>query len=354
MAFPSLSNAVLEKLGLYGHATRNPLDEQGVEQKFTSLALAFTIDAATIKDRCNRQRRNRNQNESNFNLEVEKLKEKMTLLQPLCTDFESADLLSTLFSQLETLTNAASHVSISAERYGAVQHEERLTESVQLMVSHVQTLKQQRDSALRQLQYTKRVLHEPVISDNQKLPQGLNKVLMNKRRASTDSVCFSSLDPNFKLSRKVSDLSMRATLSKNRQSRLELGKELNEIREMTLDESSKDENNTIPGVSELQSCDFDSDFESTGGKTSFTCDTQFVNEISTLVRLKFSSYTEDILRRMKDFLKKWSEDGYLYAFLNSCAVLCFSVSILTLASIFLEQEYTKSSTYWLFPWLKKK
>ncbi|KAJ8964051.1 hypothetical protein NQ314_005192 [Rhamnusium bicolor] len=46
-------------------------------------------------------------------------------------------------------------VSISAERYGSVQHEERLTESVNLMVNHVQMLKQQRDSARRQLQYTK-------------------------------------------------------------------------------------------------------------------------------------------------------------------------------------------------------
>lgn len=86
---------------------------------------------------------------------MEKLKDKLALLKPLCTDYETADLLSSLYSQVETLTKAGSLVSIAAERYGAVQHEDRLTESVQLMVSHVQTLKQQRDSALRQLQYTK-------------------------------------------------------------------------------------------------------------------------------------------------------------------------------------------------------
>lgn len=57
--------------------------------------------------------------------------------------------------QIDTIMNAISLVSMSAERFGAVQHEERLTDSVGLMISHVQTLKQQRDAARRQLQFTK-------------------------------------------------------------------------------------------------------------------------------------------------------------------------------------------------------
>lgn len=51
--------------------------------------------------------------------------------------------------------NASNHATISAERYGAVQYEERLSESVNLMINYVDTLKHQRDSARRYLQYTK-------------------------------------------------------------------------------------------------------------------------------------------------------------------------------------------------------
>lgn len=79
---------------------RDNLSEADLEQKFTSLSLAFTIDATTIKDRCERQRRTRDQTENNFSLEVEKLKDKLALLKPLCTDYETADLLSSLYSQV--------------------------------------------------------------------------------------------------------------------------------------------------------------------------------------------------------------------------------------------------------------
>ncbi|KAJ8964052.1 hypothetical protein NQ314_005193 [Rhamnusium bicolor] len=61
--FPSLPNSVLEKMGLLGDGPRERLNEDELEQKFVSLALAFTIDAATIKDRCERQRRYRDQTE---------------------------------------------------------------------------------------------------------------------------------------------------------------------------------------------------------------------------------------------------------------------------------------------------
>ncbi|XP_050511382.1 uncharacterized protein LOC114327703 isoform X4 [Diabrotica virgifera virgifera] len=190
--FPSLPNSVLEKLGLRGDGprfleanvgsvwdakmaissanvatvvsrvdgtsavyNREHMNEEELEQKFTSLALAFTIDATTIKDRCERQRRSRDQTENNLTKEIEKLREKLTFMQPLCKDYETAEIFSTIMTQLDIIMNAASLASMSAERFGSVQHEERLTESVGLMVSHVQMLKQQRDATRRQLQYTK-------------------------------------------------------------------------------------------------------------------------------------------------------------------------------------------------------
>ncbi|KAJ8975222.1 hypothetical protein NQ317_014526, partial [Molorchus minor] len=153
--FPSLPNSVLEKMGLYGDGPRERMTEEEVEQKFIGLALAFKIDATTIKDRYERQRRYRDQTEANLSTEIERLKDKLALIQPLCTDYETANLLSTLLTQVDIVMKAASLVTISSERYGSVQHEQRLAESVLVMINHVQMLKQQRDSARSQLKYTK-------------------------------------------------------------------------------------------------------------------------------------------------------------------------------------------------------
>lgn len=79
---------------------REHFNEEELEQKFTSLALAFAIDGATIKDRYERQRRYRDQTEKNLSIEIDKFKEKLALMQPLCTDYEKADLLSNLFTQV--------------------------------------------------------------------------------------------------------------------------------------------------------------------------------------------------------------------------------------------------------------
>lgn len=134
---------------------RERLTDDEVEQKFVSLALAFSIDAATIKDRCERQRRYRDQTETNLAVEIDRLIEKLTLIQPLCVDAQTTELLTNLLEQVEVVTNASNLAAISAERFGAVQHEQRLSDSVHLMINHVSTLKQQRDSARRHLHYTK-------------------------------------------------------------------------------------------------------------------------------------------------------------------------------------------------------
>ncbi|XP_044254329.1 uncharacterized protein LOC123004884 isoform X4 [Tribolium madens] len=153
--FPSLPDSVLEKMGLLGNGPRERLSDEELEQKFVSLSLAFTIDAATIKDRCERQRRYRDQTETNLNTEIEKLIEKANKMQSLCVDAETTELLSSLLGQIDIVMKASSHATISSERYGAVQHEHRISESVNVMINHVNLLKQQRDSARRQLQYTK-------------------------------------------------------------------------------------------------------------------------------------------------------------------------------------------------------
>lgn len=366
--FPSLPVPVLEKMGLYGDGPRERLSEETLEQKFTSLSLAFTIDAATIKDRCDRQRRTRDQTETNFNLEVEKLRKKLALLQPLCTDFDRAELLSTIFAQVDTVTKAASLVSIAGERFGAVQHEERLTESVQLMVSHVQALKQQRDSTRRQLQYTKRVLQDPVEPvpkngvNNQKIGN-INKIVINKRRASIDPSNLSQQEQQFSFNRRISDLSFRASLAKtSRPSRLELGMELNKIKEISHDDSHRDLGKGTPEVFSPNTAkehvfNFERKVIETHKTNMLRQESFYENGLKynfNIIRAKLQSYLEQVQRKLANCFHKSSEKSYLHAFLNSCAVLCFSVSILTLVSIFLEQDYIKRISYWTLPWYNKK
>lgn len=126
-----------------------------MEQKFATLSLAFSIDSNTITDRCERQRRYRNQTEANLAKEIEKLTQRVNKLNKLCVDMETTELLASLLAQIDIVMNASALASSSAERYGAVQHEYRLSEAVQLMINHVNSLKQQRDLSRKQLQYTK-------------------------------------------------------------------------------------------------------------------------------------------------------------------------------------------------------
>lgn len=134
---------------------RDRLSEEEIEQKFVALTLAFTIDTATIKNRCERQRHYRDQTEDNLNAEIDRLIEKLTLIRPLCVDMQTTELLTGLLEQADVVMSACNLAAISAERYGAVQYEERLSEAVNLMINYVNTLKQQRDSTRRHLLYTK-------------------------------------------------------------------------------------------------------------------------------------------------------------------------------------------------------
>lgn len=134
---------------------RERLSDEESEQKFIALALGFSIDATTVKDRCLRQKRYRDQTEKNLTTEIDRLINKVYRLQPLCIDAETTDMLTDLLTQADIVMRAAAYAAVSSERYGAVQHEDRLTQAVDVMIKHVTLLKQQRDSARKHLQYTK-------------------------------------------------------------------------------------------------------------------------------------------------------------------------------------------------------
>ncbi|XP_023310458.1 uncharacterized protein LOC108917035 [Anoplophora glabripennis] len=356
-AFPSLPNSVLERMGLRGLSLqRERLSEEEVEQKFTSLALAFAIDAATIKDRCERLRRSRDQTETNLATEIERLKEKLALLQPLCTDYETVELLSTLLSQVDKVVSASSLVSISVERFGSVQHEERLTESVQLMVSHVQMLKQQRDSARRQLQYTKRVLQNPVElpagspttpSKTLLSPNGTSRKVTCRRRASIATFSQPQIDKPLmdkKIMRRPSELSLRATsINRNiRPNRLELMGDLVKIKEGFVDETAAMHDENIDHLEDNESDDENQATEINSSHHSSPDEPELpLDFVNLSIREKIKYRFKKIERDVQEKYNNWTADGTIHEICCFCALLCFSISLITMVNILVEYEYAK-------------
>ncbi|KAJ8919362.1 hypothetical protein NQ315_016454, partial [Exocentrus adspersus] len=357
-AFPSLPNSVLDRMGLRGLGQRERLNEEELEQKFTSLALAFTIDAATVKDRCERQRRSRDQTEKNLTTEIERLKEKLSLIQPLCTDYETVELLSTLLTQVEKIVNASSLVSISAEKYGSVQHEERLTESVHLMISHVQMLKQQRDSTRRQLQYTKRVLQNPEeLSSGSPTSPPKSILSFNnttakvscRRRASIAT--FSQplqdkplIDMKKQVTRRTSELSLRASsLTRNiRPSRLELGGDLVKIKEGFPYDSPTEDSPTHREHNESSEENHVADNTNCSFTPSTPDDPQLLSDFADLSLREKIQYTfKKVERNIQETYTKWTNDGTIHEICCFCALLCFSISLITMVNILVEYEYAK-------------
>lgn len=80
--------------------SRERLNNEELEHKFDTLALLFSIDATTIKDRCERQKRYRDQTETNLAVEIDRLNEKIHRIRPLCVDMEKTELLTGLLAQV--------------------------------------------------------------------------------------------------------------------------------------------------------------------------------------------------------------------------------------------------------------
>ncbi|RZC34999.1 uncharacterized protein BDFB_003489, partial [Asbolus verrucosus] len=341
--FPSLPDSVLEKMGLLGNGPRERLSEEELEQKFIALSLAFTIDAATIKDRYDRQRRYRDQTETNLNTEIEKLIQKANRIQPLCVDAETTELLSALLSQIDVVMRASSHATISSERYGAVQHEHRISESVNVMINHVNLLKQQRDSARRQLQYTKRVLQNSNSSEaapaQKQVTTTPNGRVITKRRASIATITRPELSKNSdprKIMRRTSDLSLRASsLARNsRPNRLELGVDLVKIKEGMV------ENEPIANEEPCQS-DNESNHNDDYSSPEDSLPPVETETASLPLRLRMLRRFRRFSKSIEERYDKWTEDGTLHEICCFCALMCFSISIIIMANILIEVEFSK-------------
>ncbi|XP_018336305.1 lymphoid-restricted membrane protein isoform X2 [Agrilus planipennis] len=351
--FPSLPDSVLQKLGLTGENTGIRLSEQEMEERFIALALAFSIDATTITDRWERQQRFRDQTEINFANEIDKLIEKVHKIQPLCVDAERAELLTNLLAQTDIVVKASSHATIAAERFGAVQHEHRLAQAAHLMINYVTALKQQRDSARKQLQYTKRVLQHTNSTDSMIVNKTRvsptqtsngNKNVATRRRASIATITQPfegnlAVGKGAKFTRRTSDLSSRLTTlaRSSRLSRLELGVDLSKIKE-GIEAASRANSQEDKSMSENES--EDEDLEETKNADSSE---EFEDiDISNFTKKDKVVYTvRKFYHKIKSKYTTWAKNGVLHEIFSVGGIICFSLGLITLGNLMIEIEYAQ-------------
>ncbi|XP_046673067.1 mucin-5AC-like isoform X2 [Homalodisca vitripennis] len=183
-SFPSLSDTVLRQLGALMEEVKqqkeeNQSSEKDIENKFTSLMLAFKTDKLTLDQRLELQRRLRDQAESNMAGELNKLKAAVQLLSPLCTDSEKIELLEKVSEQVDALHKSTTRVSTSAEMYGAVQQENRLSKAVDIILRHVENLKQAYDKEKTDHEETRKIITDNKSPSNAVLKlegRGLSRV----------------------------------------------------------------------------------------------------------------------------------------------------------------------------------
>ncbi|XP_044748985.1 uncharacterized protein LOC123309782 isoform X2 [Coccinella septempunctata] len=330
--FPSLPDNVLEEMGLTREQARKLQTEDELEQKFATLSLAFSIDSNTITDRCERQKRYRNQTEDNLAKEIERLTQRVNKLTKLCVNMETTELLASLLAQIDVVTNASALAASSAERYGAVQHEQRLADAVQLMINHVNTLKQQRDLSRKQLQYTKKMLQgssskTDLLSKDDKGSQ--HHHFSTKRRASISLAMLQeqrNSEKNFL--RRTSELVFRtsATQKLAKPSRMDLGVDLNKIKEGMVDENNYD-------FSDSQS-----------EKNATGCDdSDEPNETKEQIekRIQPENFLNFLQRKVGRTYKNWSDEGCLSQIFYICAVLCFCFALIVMSDVLFELQLSK-------------
>jgi len=161
-SFPSLPDSFLRDLGLIDNTSLNTenMSEQDIENKFSSLSLAFKTDQVTLVERAELQKRQRDIAERNVEDEIRQLSTSVTSLNRVCQDSDAREVLSKVEKQVTVLKQSANRVCASAEQYGAVQQEARISTAIQVMLLHVDNLRRNYEKEHNELEETRRVLVE--------------------------------------------------------------------------------------------------------------------------------------------------------------------------------------------------
>lgn len=108
-----------------------------MEEKFTVLIMAFSIDAASIKERHRRQCSDLQEKTQNFS------KEMSVLLNMIEAMFGDAAIVKT---QVDAVMQASALLSASAKQFGAIREERRIMKCIGFIHNYVSVLRQKTNS----------------------------------------------------------------------------------------------------------------------------------------------------------------------------------------------------------------
>ncbi|XP_043237747.1 inositol 1,4,5-triphosphate receptor associated 1-like isoform X3 [Amphibalanus amphitrite] len=155
--FPSLTKQLMADFKAKPDVNANNTAEKDLENKFSSLALAFKTDRLTLQERLDVQRRHRDQAEHNLELETQRFRDQ--LMQQLSqADEDRPAHLKSLQRQVEIFKQISQRLSSTAEVLGAVQQELRVSHAVEVMTQHVENLRHLYDREHAELEEARRVL----------------------------------------------------------------------------------------------------------------------------------------------------------------------------------------------------
>lgn len=111
-----------------------------MEEKFTALVLAYTIDNTSLHQRYTRQKKRLREKEHTLGEEISMLS---IHLEKYANDLDVSP-------RLERILSLCAQVSISAEQFGSLTQQVNLNKAVDLMVNYVARLKQNLDTQQHQ------------------------------------------------------------------------------------------------------------------------------------------------------------------------------------------------------------
>ncbi|KAI4823313.1 hypothetical protein KUCAC02_011906 [Chaenocephalus aceratus] len=143
--------SIIERVGL------NSVDmsEKDLETAFSQIAMAFSCDQYTLKQRLQAEEHARNLAEENIHLELTRGRETVETLKGLCLDSKRSKILQRLELSLDILGGTVKRISNTAEVLGAVHQEARVSRAVELMVAHVENVKRRHDRTVLELEETR-------------------------------------------------------------------------------------------------------------------------------------------------------------------------------------------------------
>ncbi|XP_028849517.1 protein MRVI1 isoform X2 [Denticeps clupeoides] len=148
--------SILERL----RPSSDDMTEEEVENGFCQYALAFRNDQYTLRERLRAEERARRNAEESLQLELQRGRDALETLKGMCLDSHRNKHLQRLELCLHVLGGTVRRIANASEVLGAAHQEAKTSHAVQLMVAHVESVKQGRARDRAQLDETQRLLQQ--------------------------------------------------------------------------------------------------------------------------------------------------------------------------------------------------